>query len=240
MRNRKSSWFWLIAVVVLAGCGGTTVPTNPLNVLIEGMSDQGSYTVILDDMDLKDDQYTHRYKVFRVNQDSTVSVGYTKSIPVSENFFFLHEDNIGMELVSRTTHGATNSLVSPPGFTNFVGNKYYGEWKEAFVDTVDVLNYEDSTFWVFNARHQKLAHELGLDGLNITLLEYKEFRDVYLFNRPYYGPKTAPDSTKYGTRSAHMVRYYPGFYRRRTLNRNFRKRYSSSSTGSRGGGGFGK
>lgn len=207
---------------------------------MDSLSDKGSYTITLDDMDLNGDQYEHKYKIYQIESDSSVSISYSERIKVSDDFFMLHEDDMGMELVSKTDKGKINSLISPPGFTNFIGNKNFGEWKEFYLDTLNVLGYEDSTFWVFNEAHSNLADELGILGLNITLREYKIFQEEYLFNRPFYGPKTAPDSTKYGTRSPHRVRYFPFFYRRRALNRNFYKRYSSSSTGSRGGGGFGK
>jgi hypothetical protein len=191
-------------------------------------------------MDLSGDQYLHKYKIYKIERDSTVTISYSNKVKVSDDFFMLHENDMGMELVSRTETGAINSLISPPGFTNFIGDKNFGEWKEVYIDTTNVLGYDDSTFWVFNSANSNLAKELGIEGLNITLMEYKTFRTDYYLNRPFYGPKSAPDSTKYGTRSPHRVRYFPLFYRRRTLNGNFYKRYSSSSTGSRGGGGFGK
>lgn len=225
---------------ILISCGGTSIPPNPINALMDTMADKGSYTITLVDMDLIGEQYVHKYKIYQIKSDSSVSISYTKAINVTDDFFMLHEDDMGMELVSKTDNGTINSLVSPPGFTNFVGNKNFGEWKEVYVDTVSAVGYEDSTFWVFNDANSNLAEELGIQGMNITLQEYTMFVESYMFNRPFYGQKTAPDSTRYGTRSSHRVRYFPRFYSRRYAKRNFYKRYSSSSTGNRGGGGFGK
>lgn len=240
MRETRNILFLAVLTLVLARCGGTSIPENPINKLMDQLANAESYTITLDDMDLNDDQYTHRYKIYQISNDSVVSITYSPRVKVSDDFFLLHEDDMGMELVSKTSTGAINSLISPPGFTNFVGNERFGHWKEVYVDTFNVLSYEDSTFWEFNESHKNLEEELGLSGLNITMGEYILFKESYLFNRPFYGPKVAPDSTKYGTSSPHRVRYFPGFYRRRMLNGNFHKRYSSSSSGSRGGGGFGK
>ena len=240
MRKMNIISFVAVITLVLASCGGTSIPPNPINALMESLSKKGTYTITLDDMNLNGEQYEHTYKIYQIKSDNSVVISYSKKINVSDDFFMLHEDDMGMEVVSKTDKGAINTLISPPGFTNFVGNENFGEWKEAYVDTLDIRDDADSTFWVFNEANSNLAEELGIQGLNITLLEYNNFQENYLFNRPFYGPKTAPDSTKYGTRSSHRVRYFPLFYRRRSLNRNFYKRYSSSSTGSRGGGGFGK
>lgn len=240
MRKISTISFITTITLILASCGGTSIPPNPINGLMENLSNKGSYTITLDDMDLKGDQYEHKYKIYQIESDSSVTISYSGRVKVSDDFFMLHENDMGMEVVSKTDNGAINSLISPPGFTNFVGNKNFGEWKEFYLDTLSVMIYEDSTFWVFNENHSNLASALGIQGLNISLKEYRTFQEDYLFNRPFYGPKTAPDSTKYGTRSPHRVRYYPLFYSRRALHGNFYKRYSSSSTGSRGGGGFGK
>ncbi len=240
MKKLKNNAFLMLLVLVVAGCGGTTLPPNPINALMDKLADEDGYTITLDDMDLNGDEYTHRYKIYTIDQDSKVTISYSPRVVVSEDFFFLHEDDMGMELVSKTPEGVINSLISPPGFTNFIGNDNFGVWNEVYVDTMNVISYDDSTFWKFTGANSNMAEELGIEGLNISLGEYKTFQESYYLNRPFYGPKMAPDSTKYGTRSPHRVRYFPGFYRRRALNRNFYKRYGSSSTGNRGGGGFGK
>ena len=235
MRNLIAIACLMSFAAMLVGCSGTEVPQSPLTKVVNGMGKSGSYTITLADMDVKSNKFTHRYKIYKIAKDSSITISY-KRIQVTEDFFLLHEDNFGMELSSRDQSGHVNNLVTPPGFTNIIGQPYYGEWK-AFYDTTLYTEYLDSTFWVFNDKHKKLERELGLDGLNVSKSEFVDFQQNYLLNRPYYGNATAPDSTKYGTRSSHWFWHYPYFYDRR---RGFSRQYTPSGGGSRGGGGFGK
>lgn len=241
MISRRKIVSLLLFPLLLIRCGGTVIPIDPVQEIRKTFAPNRSYTLILKDMDLRNDQYFHKYDLFEVAADSTVKITTTEWKKVSDEFFLLHENNLGMELVSQMKDGNINGLITPPGFTNFVGNETYGSWVPVYTDTLNVLSYSDSTIWQFNSQFSHLEKKLGLTGLDVTQREYEEFQQNYLFNRPYYGDKTVTDSTKYGTRSSHFYGMYPWFYARRAQKRNFNKPHTSStSSGSRGGGGFGK
>jgi hypothetical protein len=184
-------------------------------------------------MDLKDDQYLHKYTVIDIKKNSEVAISETDWKKVDDNFFYLHEDDLGMEVLSKKIDGKLNNLVTPPGFSNFIGHTDYGAWTSS-----------SSAFqvWTFKPQYAELENKLGLTDLSITHDEFIEYQGKYLNNRPYYGPKTGTsDSTKYGTRSSHWFIMYPMFYTRRTHTKNFRKPRSIFNTNrNRGGGGFGK
>ncbi|MCH2225517.1 MAG: hypothetical protein MK066_12170 [Crocinitomicaceae bacterium] len=235
----KISFTFAGLLIFLIRCGGTPIPKNPIVELVKDQPNGQVYTVTLTDMDIQGNQYQHKYKIFE-NAGGKVNIRTTDLINVSDDFFHLHENDLGMEVRSRNKDGKINNLITPPGFTNFIGNPEMGTWQDRYVDTINVTSYTDSTFWVFNDEYRYLENELGLEGLNITRKEHENFQSLYLYNRPYYGEKTAPDSTKYGTRSRHWIHIYPGFYSRRRYKRNFYKSTPYSSSRSRGGGGFGK
>ena len=272
------NWYFKIAIIfclpLLTGCGGTVLPTDPIKEMKKEFISKHAYTITLIDMDLVDGQYLHKYRVFDIDKNGKVQVKDTEWLKVDDDFFLLHADDFGMELFSKNKDGKYNNLITPPGFTHFIGNDFYGEWNgpesniEYVTDTV--INYVDSlmliddslvyveftkepvviemlidvdssTIWNFSTKYASLNDQLGLTGLDVSLQEYKLFTQKFLYNRPYYGPKTSNDYTKYGTKSSHCVAYYPLFYTRLNLTHNFYKPHYQTSYGTnRGGGGFGK
>jgi hypothetical protein len=215
----------------LTSCGGTVIPPNPLMQMRASLNANTAYTVLLLDMNLEGTQYQHQYRVLEISASNKVKSTLTDWNKVSDDFFALHQDDLGMELMSKNKDGKTNNLVTPPGFTNFIGNVKYGSWSGP--DSLSV--------WKFDSDQQQLEADLGLKDLAVSKAEYSDFLKRFLFNRPFYGAKVHKDSTKYGTHSRHWLYLRPNFYRRRTSSKNFYKpntRTTSSST--RGGGGHGK
>ena len=231
--SERTTIFILLVAIVLQGCGGTAVQSNPVKEMKQQFNSKKAYTILLEDMDLSGEQYKHKYKLLEVLPDQKVDVSITDWKNISDDFYNYHQDDLGMELLSKNEANKLNNLVSPPGFTNFIGNEKYGSWSESDVDSLSQ--------WKFNATYAHLERDLGVKGLPIYRTEYQTYRDKYLFNRPFYGTQVV-DSTKYGTRSRHCYFMYGGFYSRRILHNNFRKRNSTRTThgGFRGGGGFGK
>lgn len=228
----KKDYIKLFMLLLLVSCGGSSIPSNPLNEMKRDFDSKKAYTILLEDMNLKDGQYVHKYCVLDFT-NSTVEVSHTKWKDVDDHFFYLHEDNLGMEILSKREDGKLNNLVTPPGFTNVIGNDKFGSWG---------LN-SDTEYWQFKNEFSSLETDLGLKGLVVLKSEFVEYEQKYLNNRPYYGPKTnsSGDSTKYGTRSHHWFIMYPLFYTRRTNSNNFTKPKSIFTTNrNRGGGGFGK
>ncbi len=209
----------------------------------EEFKDKNAYTIILYDMDLQDGQYVHQYKIFELLDGQNVNIESTDWKSVDDDFFLLHEDDLGMEIFSKRTDGKYNNLVTPPGFTHFVGNEQFGNWTtiENIQVGMDTTWIDSDIIWQFNETTHPLESELGLTELAIKPEEYQDFQEKYYLNRPYYGDSIATDSTKYGTRSRHWVYIRPLFYTRRITKNNFDKPYGGSfSYENRGGGGFGK
>jgi len=187
-----------------------------------------AYTVLLTDMDLKDDQFKHKYTILDIDSTHKVTSRKTDWKNVNEDFFHQHEPNLGMEILSKSPDKKLNNLATPPGFTNFIGNPIYGNWN-------------DLGTWEFNETNKTLSTDLGIENLPIYKKEYVDFLLKYKYNKPHYGEKTHGDSTKYGTRSHYWFFYRPLFYSRRMSHGNFRRPRSFFNTNrNRGGGGFGK
>lgn len=231
---------FLFILFLLTGCGGRVVPNNPIQEMKKEFKDKEAYTILLYDMDLQDGHYVHKYKTFEPLDGQNTNIESTEWKAVGDDFFLLHEDDLGMEIFSKRSDGKYNNLVTPPGFTHFIGNENFGQWS-----SLDSIQLSDSSrIWIFNEnadQNPSLESDLGLKGLAVTKGEYDRFEEKYYLNRPFYGEKTATDSTKYGTRSRHCLFIRPLFYTRRITKNNFDKPYGGPfSYNNRGGGGFGK
>ncbi len=227
---------------ILFGCGGTPLPENPLNRIKEKHKSKKIYSILLEDMDLRNDTYYHRYKICEVDKDE-IKFEKTDWIKVDEDFFLLHEDDLGMEIFSKIKSGIVNNLVSPQGFSNIIGQETFGRWRHKNELAQDSMGYiEDSALWVFYPQYIDAEKELGLFGLPIWYVDYSDFMTNSFFVKPYYGEREGTDSTYYGTRSSYWYWHRPWFYSRRESKGGFHRTNSSSNSGgsSRGGGGFGK
>ena len=214
--------------LLLYSCGGTVVSSNPIRDMKQQFETKNAYTVLLADMDLNNDQFKHKYTILDIDANNNVTSRKTDWTNVNDDFFYQHEGNLGMEILSKSPDGKINNLATPPGFTNLIGNPNYGAWN-------------DLGTWEFNEKNKSLTKDLEIENLPIYKKEYVDFLMKYKYNKPHYGEKTHGDSTKYGTRSHHWFFYRPLFYSRRISHRNFSKPRSFFNTsGSRGGGGFGK
>lgn len=221
----------------LMACGGTAIPPNPVNDMKKEFASKYAYTIILYDMDLDKGQYKHRYKVFDIAEDNSVKMEITDWKDVDDDFFALHEANLGMEVLSKYPDGRLNNLATAPGFTHFVGNTTYGKWNEPETYVLP----PEQVYWEFSSDYPDLMNHLELQSVKVSKKEYDDFVLTYQYNRPFYGQKYHEDSTKYGTYSRHWIFIRPGFYNRRRSQDYFNKTGSGGNSGGfRGGGGFGK
>ena len=61
--------FFALIVLLFVGCNGQDhYVENPVNLMIKSMKNEKSYTIILDDMDAKDDGHYHKYSVVKVSK----------------------------------------------------------------------------------------------------------------------------------------------------------------------------
>lgn len=257
MKRLQNVLFASVFLIGVVGCGGRDIPIDPIQKMVKDLDNEYAYTILLQDMDLKGEQYYHKYNTIKINKNHSVNVVKSGWKKVSDDVFALHEDNLGMEIRSKRPDGKINNLFSPPGFTNFIGNETYGYWELA--DSLSIRKHDSlsqevvngnlsmhsfdadtSALWRFHPKYQSLRKHLGIETLKIRRVEYEKFVNEYLFIRPFYGEHSHPDSTRYGTRSSYWIYTRPIFYTRRHLSRNFYKPRNSSSRSYRGGGGFGK
>lgn len=243
---------WLTILLFLPllfwACGGTVIPTDPVKEMKKKFVSKHAYTILLADMDLREEQFYHKYKIIEFTKEGKLIITTTEWEKVSDDFFELHESNLGMELLSKLKTGKYNNLISPPGFTNIIGDSVYGKFKEILtepnkpgVDGTVSTDWSFNNSWRFHPEYSYLEKELGLQGLKIDKAEYEQFKERFLFNRPFYGEAESKDSTHYGTYSRHWLFLRPDFYQRKLDKKNFEKIGGGSSDGfNRGGGGHGK
>lgn len=223
----------LLFCFLLVSCGGKKWNENPLNQMKEKYSDAYMYTVLVTDMDVKDNKYYHKYDVIVTQKvDSDPEAFKTDWVEVSEPFFIRHEGNLGMEILTKDENGVINEIPSPPGFTNYIGNEKYGKWEGT----------GDNRTWSFFTQYLFMRSMLGFVYGPVYYAPYNHYRTNYRYNRPFYGWQSRSTTyNHYGTKSSKLKSTRPDFYKRKVSKGNFRTRYQSyTSSSSRGGGGFGK
>jgi hypothetical protein len=223
----------LLLLFVFASCVGEEWKENPVDGLIEKYQSKAPMSVILKDMDLKDDNYFHKYFILYKDGDE-MKVDSTDWLEVNENFFILNAENLDMAIVSIDSAGNIDKLAAPPGYRHVVGNKRYGRWEDRHGGRV----------WVFFGQYMFYRHVFGYGARPLYYNSYNTYRSSYYGSRPYYGSK---GKTEWGTSSKVTKQNRPNFHKRKTQKNGFmsRKRSSgffskSGSSGFRKGGGSGK
>lgn len=249
----KYSFFILLSACLLFSCGTSKeFSKTPVDELVQKMDKEQNFTIILYDMDVEGSwskDYKHKYKIITDTQvnDSTFKPEekITDWLPVDENFFEMHANDMGMEIVAKTD-GKLNKQVAPPGYSNYVGNQKYGNWK---------TDNSGNSFWAFYGQYAFMSNMIGLMAGPVYRSGYNNYNSSYRGVRPYYGTSTA----KYGTFSDANKRANPTFANKMSSNSSFKSkvqssasrsttakstrsgsRYSSSSSRGRSSGGFGK
>lgn len=228
------NWLHIIFIsVILFGCGGKEWKENPVDQILKKNKDAHTLTVLLNDMNVKNKDYFHKYKIITVAKEGAKPESkVTDWKQVSEPTFIRHENNLGMEILTKDENGKVNKIPSPPGYTNYVGNKKYGEWR----------GQGDDRRWHFFSQYLFMSSMLHFVYGPVYYRGYSRYNSHYRNRRPYYGMHSRSSRyNQYGTKSSKLKKSRPSFYRRRSQKSNFRSRYRGYTTGStRGGGGFGK
>lgn len=253
--KKKTNWFGLIIIVGIiflifgfvkcSSNGNKSYTQNPIDELIKENIEQKTFSIILYDMDVKEDgwsnSYLHKYMLI-LEKDSTPYNTYTDWKEVSQAFFNKHLNDLGMELASKDSTGKVVKGASPAGYNNYIGNEKYGEWK---------TNSNGQSFWSFYGKYMFLSSVFNMATRPVYHSYYSDYRSNY-YGRgtSYYGPNVG-GSTYYGTNSNYTKQTRPDFFERKKAKNNFSKnysrskttrsnnRYNGSSSRSRGGG-FGK
>lgn len=179
--------------------------TEPLDILVEGLKNAPTYSIILDDMKEEGFLFPSYYHKYRIVQDTEEKI--TNWEEVSEQFYKRHQNFLGMTLVAKTKDGV-NSTPSPPGY-HHIGDERYGQWR---------TDRSGNSFWEFYGKYALFRDAIstvgGLLGGGRGRV-YRNDYDHYQRNyeqrgRPYYGPRR-----EYGTQGTYTKKTNPSFFERR-------------------------
>ena len=250
MKIAKTLIFILVGTLVLYSCGGKKFTKSPVDEIMRDMPAGVPFSIVLHDMEVEGsffEHYFHQYEIIANDSAATVdgekvmlpSRRLTEFKEVSEDYFKMQANNMGMEVASRDSSGNVSKGVNPPGYSNYVGNRRYGRW----------VQRDGNSFWEFYGKYAFMRSMFNMMAYPVRRSYYDDWRgNYYGTGRTYYGPRTGGTSY-YGTGSAYTRSSRPNSswsnnqsrFKRRVQERTSRSgsRYSGSSSRSRGGG-FGK
>ncbi len=193
---------FIAAIIMLGACSSKRdFVKNPLDTLIKELDTVSNFTVILYDMDEEgtfSKKYKHMYKIVTEDKEGKPDSKTTAWQPVSEEFFFQHESDMGMEIASKLD-GKVTKQTSPPGYSRYVGNERYGSWQSGS---------DGSSFWAFYGQYAFMSSMLGLATGPIYRRSYTDYHTNYRsVGRPYYGGTST--SPAYGTYSSTALKQNP-------------------------------
>lgn len=223
-----------LALILLVGCGGRSFTKSPVDELVKNMSNIESFAIILYDMDEKGmffKNYYHQYKVIK-EVDGKMETVQTEWLEVSKDYFFRHENNMGMQIVSKSKDGKLDKVASPPGYSNYVGNSHYGQWRQT----------SSGSFWEFYGKYAMLSHLFNMRSYPVYRNHWGDYDRNYRSRNAYYGPKDLTGKTKYGSRSTFAKKTNPNSKWNTKFNKVSRSssRYNSRSGSRSRSRGFGK
>ena len=223
-----------LVVLLITGCGSSNhyIP-NPVDQMIKIMKNEKSYTIILDDMDVRSDHFYHKYLVLRESKSGEFSKSPTDWLLVNYDYFKAHEGNLGMQIVTKDSIGKVSKVVAPAGYANYVGNSRYGNWQGSGSDR----------FWVFYGQYAFMRSIFGLGYHPCYYPMYNNYYSHYYgTNRSFYGTGHK-GGNYYGTSSSNAKKRNFSFFERKARNNNWSssRRTASSRRSGRGSGfGYGK
>ena len=120
--------------------------------MIGSMSTEKTFSVLLDDMDVKQGNCYHRYGIVKESKAGKISASKTEWLLVDRNFFNKNEKNLGMQLASKDSTGVVSRAIIPGGYDRYIGNQRYGSWQET----------SGQRTWVFFGQYMFLRSVFGL------------------------------------------------------------------------------
>tara|TARA_B110000285_G_C15024593_1_gene563450 strand:- start:471 stop:1160 length:690 start_codon:yes stop_codon:yes gene_type:complete len=216
----------ILLLALMTSCGRKYKKT-PIDNYIVQHTKQKNFSVILDDMDVEGTFFkTHKmkFKVILEDEEGTPTSADSDWQEVSEDFFFLNENNLGMTLLLKKD-GKVDRNASPPGY-QYVNNAKYGEWRS---------NAGGHSFWAFYGQYMFMSHMFGMMNRPVYQNGYNSYRSGYAGKRSYYG-KTSGGKPAYGTNSAATRKLRPNFYQRKATKSGWISSRGRSGLGSRSSG----
>jgi hypothetical protein len=165
---------------------------SPVDILIRDLSAEQNFSIILHDMDYDEakKQGKHQYNVLLEKEDS-VQVKKTDWLIVSSAFFSQNADNMGMELASKKD-GKLSKVTAPAGYSNYVGNEKYGQWKER----------DGNRFWEYYGKYALMSSMFRMAAYPVGYSSWNNYNSNYYGRRSYYG-QTTNGQRMYGTNSSY-------------------------------------
>lgn len=198
---KQITLFAALFAVFLAGCSSDKAYVqSPVDKLIKGLDNKQNFTLVLYDMDMEehtfsDDIYKHKYKVVTMEKAAGDSVYTPKShitdwYDVDQPFFDQHVNDMGMEIASKT-NGVVKKQVAPAGYSQYVGNSEYGQWK---------TDNSGNSFWEFYGKYAMMRSLFGMTFYQpVYRSYYTDYSRYRSSGRPYYGSSSSTGTSRYGT-----------------------------------------
>ena len=218
-------------VLLFLGCNSDNhYMQNPVDTLIDLFQKSKSFTIILDDMDVKGDDFYHKYTVLSESKHGKFTDYTTDLLLVDYDYFKANENNLGMQIASKDSTGKVSKTAAPAGYDRYVGNSRYGQWQ----------GHGQNRFWVFYGQYMFMRSIFGLGYYPAYYhMHHNYYSNYYGTNRVFYGSGRS-GGNYYGTKSSAAKKSKPGFFERKARNNNWKSaRQSASSRRSGRGGGFG-
>lgn len=222
---------------------------DPIAAILQQEKTAPLLTVILFDMEksgfLFSKKYRHQYRIVSMLGDSVVAK-QSQWYDVPSTYFAQHESDLGLELAAIDSAGKTYRVVTPPGYTNYIGNAKFGVWSNTAtllpISNQEIIPATDSTpaqsvrkmeyfynqnndgndFWVFYPNYEYVKPILQIPTGKIVQKDHNTARRYHTSGIVYYGVLNSVGGRRYGTNSTQYNNYRTG------------------KSWSRGGGGSGK
>jgi hypothetical protein len=191
-----------------------------LDKLVKQKMNEKTFSIVLYDMDFDNDKFKHKYKIITDLTDSVKKKEeITDWLSVSEEFFLKNQDNLGLELAGKGEDGKIHKIPAPPGYSSYVGNEKYGQWK---------TDNSGNSFWAFYGQYMFMSSMFNMMASPVYRSGYYDYRNNYYGNRPYYGSRDASGNYQYGTYGSTTQKSSPTFFERnQNKSDNFKSRLQS-------------
>ena len=173
---------------------------SPLDIIITTYIDTQNYSVVLADMDYKEDSdtYFHKYKIIlekpntaTKSKEDDFEVKLTKWKEVSPITFEEHQKDLGMTVLSKK-NGVLDKKATPAGYNNYVGNDKYGNWK---------TQSNGTSFWAFYGQYHFMSSLFYGSSHRYYRSDYNYYRTNHYGRSNYYGRNNTFGTSNYKSKS---------------------------------------
>ncbi|MEP5339188.1 MAG: hypothetical protein ABJL44_16380 [Algibacter sp.] len=254
----------ILLLIVSCGKESKKYLKSPLDTIITTYIDVQNYSVILADMDYKEetDKYFHKYKIIlEKKKNATESleddfdVKTTEWKEVSAITFEEYQKDLGMTVLSKK-EGVLDKKSTPAGYNNYVGNKKYGSWQ---------TQNNGTSFWAFYGQYHFMSSLFYGSNHRYYRSDYNYYRTNHYGRSNYYGrnntfgtstykntnsswtskPETFKDKVRSNVKRSSSALKSKGYSSSKSYNSSSQttrntNRYSNSSSSRSRSGGFGK